>query len=405
MSKIIIFCADGTWNGPNEDEDSEGHPDHLTNVLKLFRRFGGTDTLGTDRLANEKERVLIEGNVKVQVAKYIHGVGDSNNPLVRLLGGAVGTGTISRIVRGYTFISRHYQPGDAIVLNGFSRGAYTARALGGMIAVMGLLRPELCPEGDKEAGYRLGIQTWRRYREARIKNEGVLARLGELMACLDGVFAHDPSPDSWIAVNAIAAEAVWDTVGALGIPSYVKHGGRRDVYDFTDNKLSAKVLKGFHAVSIDDQRIDFTPTLWDADQRVTQVLFAGCHSDVGGGYPNEESQLSNISLLWMIDQLESQIGVRFQSDPLEKPEMDALADAHDPLRNLVFAMCPQGPRQLPGTARMCLSQSVLDRFGKPVKSDPSATAKAPYQPFLPNYLTGGKPCPDVTVIPYPHKRS
>ena len=51
----------------------------------------------------------------IQVAKYLHGVGNSENGLVRVLGGVFGAGVIARIVRGYTFISRHFKPGDKIV--------------------------------------------------------------------------------------------------------------------------------------------------------------------------------------------------------------------------------------------------------------------------------------------------
>ena len=65
------------------------------------------------------------------MAKYLHGVGDSNNFLAKVLGGGFGEGLITRIVRGYTFVSRNYEDGDKIYLVGFSRGAYTARALAG----------------------------------------------------------------------------------------------------------------------------------------------------------------------------------------------------------------------------------------------------------------------------------
>ena len=74
-----------------------------------------------------------------QAAKYLHGVGDSDNFLVKALGGALGAGLITRIVRGYTYISRTYAAGDRIFIVGFSRGAYTARALAGLIAAKGLL--------------------------------------------------------------------------------------------------------------------------------------------------------------------------------------------------------------------------------------------------------------------------
>ncbi|MBF0126321.1 MAG: DUF2235 domain-containing protein, partial [Magnetococcales bacterium] len=118
MSKNLIFCADGTWNGPDDDDDKDGVPDH-TNVLKLFFNLAGQDTLGTYRMSNEQERIMRKADGAItQVAKYLHGVGDSNNWLKKILGGGFGAGVISRIVRGYTFISRNYQPGDRIFLIG-----------------------------------------------------------------------------------------------------------------------------------------------------------------------------------------------------------------------------------------------------------------------------------------------
>ena len=139
MSKNIAFFADGTWNGTDpKDENKDGIAD-LTNVIKMFCSLEGGQTLDTTRLQDEQELIARDAAGAVtQHAKYIHGVGDSNNPLMRLLGGVFGAGIIQRIVRGYTFISRNYQAGDRIFITGFSRGAYTARALGGMIAGVGL---------------------------------------------------------------------------------------------------------------------------------------------------------------------------------------------------------------------------------------------------------------------------
>ena len=134
MAKKIVFCADGTWNGPAErtgasvidgdDEHGELMCSSVTNVVKLFGNLAGRVTTDTLALRNEQEKVLLNPDGSVaQVAKYLHGVGDSSNFLIRLLGGTLGVGIISRIVRGYTFISRHYMPGDEIHIVGFSRGA------------------------------------------------------------------------------------------------------------------------------------------------------------------------------------------------------------------------------------------------------------------------------------------
>ena len=112
MPKNIIFCADGTWNGPGAtDDDLSGQ---VTNVYKMFINLDGVDDPDSALLANEQERRLVVDGTTLQCAKYLHGVGDSGNYLVKVLGGTVGAGLIARIVRGYTFISRNYEAGDKI---------------------------------------------------------------------------------------------------------------------------------------------------------------------------------------------------------------------------------------------------------------------------------------------------
>ncbi len=151
MSKNIIFCADGTWNGPGEP-DSDDKTADWTNVFKLFLNLAGVDTPRTALLEKEQERALLAADDALQqIAKYLHGVGDSDNFLVKILGGTLGAGLITRIVRGYTFTSRNYVPGDKIFLIGFSRGAYTARSLAGLIANRGLLDASKLDLSDKEA--------------------------------------------------------------------------------------------------------------------------------------------------------------------------------------------------------------------------------------------------------------
>src|SRR6266545_5004879 len=122
MDKNVIFLADGTWNSPDQDEDADGSPDY-TNVYKLFLTLEGTDPVGALKSDREQEKEWRTDGI-AQIAKYIHGVGDSRNPIKRIMGGVFGAGIISRVVRGYTFISRNYEPGAHIQIVGFSRGAY-----------------------------------------------------------------------------------------------------------------------------------------------------------------------------------------------------------------------------------------------------------------------------------------
>src|SRR5215475_4053871 len=98
VAKTIVFCADGTWNNPNEGED-EDHAAHPTNVYKLFVCLDGALSADADSLlsADEQEKSLSTDSGVQQVAKYIHGVGDSRNPIHKMMGGAFGAGVIARI--------------------------------------------------------------------------------------------------------------------------------------------------------------------------------------------------------------------------------------------------------------------------------------------------------------------
>jgi uncharacterized protein (DUF2235 family) len=378
MSKHIVFCADGTWNNPNEDQNQDQTADP-TNVYKLFVGLAGTLDAGSMLLADEQEKTLTEGGAPTQVAKYLHGVGDSRNPILKLMGGAFGSGIISRIVRGYTFISRHYAAGDLISIVGFSRGAYTARALAGLIASQGLLRTELT--ADKEQAYRSGAQAWYRYRRAALRNPFNLASLSEIVADLPAFLSQGSLQDGdLLPVPALNAVGVWDTVGAMGIPIYAS-GGRQDVFRFADTKLSDKVLNGFHAVALDERRDDFVPTLWEPADRIVQVLFPGAHADVGGGYPasNSESGLSDGALQWMAQRLD-EAGLRFQAGWMDRIYPDPTGFAHQPWAHLPWTLpgVALGPRTFP--AGMAVHPSVAARKAAgAVVAEPGAAA-APYAP-------------------------
>src|SRR5262249_24206144 len=144
----------------------------VTNVYKMFINLDGADDPDSALLANEQERRLVVDGATLQCAKYLHGVGDSGNYLVKLLGGTVGAGLIARIVRGYTFISRNYEAGDTIYIIGFSRGAYTARALAGLIASKGLLDARQYDLDDRKAAYQRGAAVWYAYRKAALDTAG-----------------------------------------------------------------------------------------------------------------------------------------------------------------------------------------------------------------------------------------
>ncbi len=344
MPKNIVFCADGTWNGLGQGDSQDLQAD-ATNVLRLFAALSGDVSPDSLRKQDEQEKIAAGPDARItQIAKYLHGVGDSQNAIRKILGGVFGEGFIERIVRGYTFISRNHAPGDRIYLAGFSRGAYTARALGGMIAKMGLLPQDAMHDAsgayDPERAYKLGIFVWTRYRRLMGKQSTLLGYLEEFKAGAIDL-------DRLVQNVDIEAIAVWDTVGALGVPTYdLADASKVDIFEFADRVLSPRVKAGFHALAIDEQRSDFEPTLWEGRDGIQQRWFAGAHADVGGGYPTWD--LPTLSLDWMIARLQGS-GVAI-SPQYKATEAFNFGPVHTPYRDPPFNLRPHGPRKLPADA-------------------------------------------------------
>ncbi|ADW67678.1 DUF2235 domain-containing protein [Granulicella tundricola] len=251
MSKNIIFCADGTWQLPRNN----------TNVYKISK---GLTTSAT------------------QVVFYDDGIGSEATGFTRALDGALGIGIFDKIKTGYTMISQVYERGDQIFLFGFSRGAYTARSLAGMIATCGL------PTGGFDDALVEGA--FAAYRDP-VNRPTLLANLAKYA----------------LEDTCITMVGVWDTVGALGIPAIF--GGVDKQYGFLDTGLHKDVKNAYQCMSIDEQRCEFPITRWTSDpapgQTIEQIWFSGCHGDVGGGTPagggvDETTTLSDIPLSWIV---------------------------------------------------------------------------------------------------------
>lgn len=369
MAKNIVFCADGTWNRADDEIDSDS--DAPSNVFKLFTHLAGKHISKihhsqiTGRVTEYEKSLIVDTNT-LQIAKYINGVGDSSVKLNRILGGAFGFGLIERIARGYTFISRNYVAGDKIYIVGFSRGAYTARALAGLITAKGLLAKKF--NQGEAASYDMAIRAWYSYRDG-INQTSYQNRLQNLFIAFTSiknfVLKNTITDADFIKDIPIEAVAVWDTVGALGIPDFEFDDDRaeiRDGFAFADNVLNTKVKFGLHAVALDEMRLLFTPTLWAKRGGIKQVLFAGSHSDVGGGY--KEAGLSDCALKWMIDELGNKsVGVKFMEDAF-KIVGDYAAIAHTEWAHLVGIAGKMGARQfkqLVQNGTVSVHQSVLDR--------------------------------------------
>lgn len=254
--KRLIVCCDGTWNKPESE--------HVTNVEKIARSI----ETHPDRAGGIQQSVL-----------YLTGVGTRWCWFDRVLGGAFGFGLFSNVIAGYRFLALNYEPSDEIFIFGFSRGAFTARSIGGMIGCVGLLTGDaLIQDKLPEAVDRYRDQT----------NSGL--NWGSSNAEFIGDNGHTPTIDFL---------GVFDTVGALGVP-----GALRKTHTFHDVKLSDAIGCARQALAIDERRLKFEPALWEAEQglmpsddRIKQVWFEGVHSDTGGGYA--ETGLSDTALLWM----------------------------------------------------------------------------------------------------------
>ena len=198
-----------------------------------------------------------------------------------------GVGINARIRRAYLWLARRWRPGDAIFLVGYSRGAYAARALAGMIDRVGLLRPEHADEATVLAAYD-------HYRE-------------DPLAAPARSFAHHRCHAS----APIAAVAVFDTVQAVGIRWPLLWRLFPRVHAFRSHRLGRSVARGFHAMALDETRRAWALERWRTHgartASVEQVWFRGTHADVGGqvGLRPEARGLANVPLLWMLGRLEA----------------------------------------------------------------------------------------------------
>lgn len=355
----LVICCDGTWNTPKATED--GRPAQ-TNVVKLYNAVAERD-LGGRR----------------QKTYYHPGVGTEGGKLARLLGGGLGTGLDRNIKGAYRWLAQHYRPGDDVFLFGFSRGAYTVRSLGGVIAHAGLL-----DLGDPGIAVP---EVWRRVDMAydcyRGRTTPAEFRTWPRHPGTPGKHGFEVPPLHFVGV--------WDTVGSLGMPDDIPELRFLDDpsnYRFHNTALGGNVAHARHALAIDESRRDFRPTLWQPakpDQDLVQLWFAGCHSDVGGGFA--DTGLSDGALAWMMDEAR-RCGLAFRPGASALLKPDPQAYVHDPLDGL-FARRPHAPRSVPpisseGTA---FHHSVARRFTDPPLHERSYWPSTPLREGVPERVS------------------
>jgi uncharacterized protein (DUF2235 family) len=293
--KRIALFSDGTGNSSAKAQK--------TNVWRLFQ---AVDQTGPD-----------------QIAQYDDGVGTSSNKYLAALGGAFGWGLKRNVIELYKFVCRNYVKGDEIYGFGFSRGAFTIRVLVGLIVREGLVTFRSEAELDHRAA-----AAYRHFRYLAFPSKSPLIwlfrKLRDFLLALRNkalgrLSYHSIAADTRTAqrdVIPIRFLGLWDTVEAYGMPiAALKRGIDWLLWPmlFGDMKLASCVKRAVHALSLDDERTTFHPLLWDelweaqlaaedpaVAGRITQAWFAGVHSNVGGGYP--EDQLSLVPLEWIMSE-------------------------------------------------------------------------------------------------------
>lgn len=364
--KQLILLLDGTWN----DQDVGPSDTNIVRLRDVIDR--SLDPAAVAPAPNESaparltaSRGFRNDNVP-HLVFYERGVGTSLL-FDAFAGGAFGEGLEDNIRRAYKFLSFYYEDGDEIYIFGFSRGAYTARSLGGYIYAAGVLRREFCtPENEERA--------WRYYRTA----------------------PNDRSPGEWARLTPfmfdrarlkIEAMGVFDTVGALGIPLRAFWRANRERYGFHEVELNPIVRFNLQALAIDERRAAFEATLWRKTPfryfagRVEQVWFAGCHTDIGGGRIEEATRavraphaLDDVALDWMLKRL-SQLCPNFPFDRVKSKWRNvdsawSLSPQHDG-RSGVWGLLPAAIRAVanlpPPLPRWSLdSVGNYDRHAQPL---------------------------------------
>jgi len=274
--KRLIVCCDGTWE--DATADSVQPPSNVTRISRALSRYAEVEEDGVKKIIP-------------QIVYYQKGVGTGIGD--KIWGGAAGAGLSANIRAAYGFLAENYDVNDKIYFFGFSRGAYTARAIAGLVTDLGILSCR-------------GMDNFTTVYNEYYKKPGYKPYSAEQRRSLG---FRDIIP-------TVEIVGVWDTVGFHDF-WFSRFFGEELEYRNTD--LSPSIKYAFHALSLDEKRTAFQPTLWHLPeqrkgQELLQVWFSGVHTDVGGGA--DDPRLSNITLAWMIAQCTKHNQLSFDYDYL-----------------------------------------------------------------------------------------
>lgn len=328
----ILLGFDGTWDKPGDENNPE-------------EKLTGTNVV---RLCESARKFTVDQNGQPQKVQYFAGLGTKWYEHFR--GGLFGYGLDATILEGYRCLIKEYQDGDEVYVIGFSRGAYTARSLSGLIRKSGLLRKE--DDALIDEAYTLY-----RAREDDVDSERARA------------FRKKNSRDITIKFMG-----VWDTVGELGIPLKSFADFDAALYGFHDTKLSSIVQYAYHVLAIDENREPFSPTCWGPQdpkavafgQKIEQVWVSGAHADIGGGYQGN-NPISDLTLCWM-QQKAARCGLQLEKIVPPKPDLLSQANIHDSFKEFFSSVYSwfhsryYRPIGQPEDGSQVIDLSVIDRL-------------------------------------------
>ncbi|PPQ62848.1 hypothetical protein CVT24_000542 [Panaeolus cyanescens] len=327
--KRLIVCCDGTW----QDGLSQ-HRSAYTNVLRMARCINYEDPRHPQPIP--------------QIVFYQSGIGTENNFYSEYVEGTTGGSLADKVEEAYAFIAHNYNPGDEIFLFGFSRGAYTARMVAMFVGAIGVLDRK---DMDHFASIFIDFQKLGKCKDQE-ERERLTERLaewrdphskGKLRADIDGDKFN------------IKCIGVWDTVGSIGLPEEITIRSKKTstLFGFPDCVLGEHIEHAFQALALNEMRVDFNCNKFEQSehgrkkgQTLKQCWFAGCHTDIGGGYHNHD--LSDITLIWMLSQVEHMLSVdmEYLYHRLQPVAPWGVQQPHDSATG-IFLMASTMDRQLP----------------------------------------------------------